>query len=260
MSATINSRECEEIRGMLGAYALGALDPDERNLVSTHLATCPDCRAEAASYALVVEALGSVAPREAPPPSMRASVMASITGQENRQAPEPIQLKAPAKETANLPSIWRNRIVQALSAAAILLLMAAGVLAYLLVQSNNDLDDAKATQAEVTEYLASGAQAVAMTELPASTYPHGQGHGTLLMASGKPAMVVVGDCPPSNDSRVYRVWVALNGERTGVGTLEVGDDWTGWLTIDQDISNYDEIGVTMVQNGSQRDDLLVAQL
>jgi hypothetical protein len=82
------------------------------------------------------------------------------------------------------------------------------------------------------------------------------------MAPGKPTLVVVGGCPPSSESRSYRVWVALNGKRMPVGTLQVGDDWTGWLTVDtpEAITNYDQIGVTMISDSTQRDDLLIAQL
>lgn len=37
---------CEHVRTALGAYALGALDPDEAAVVRRHLETCADCAAE----------------------------------------------------------------------------------------------------------------------------------------------------------------------------------------------------------------------
>jgi anti-sigma factor RsiW len=37
---------CTHLREELGAYVLGALEPDERDAVAAHLAACPDCRAE----------------------------------------------------------------------------------------------------------------------------------------------------------------------------------------------------------------------
>jgi predicted anti-sigma-YlaC factor YlaD len=46
----------------LGAYVLGALDEDEAREVSTHLATCPECRAQAADLTQVRVALGDVPP------------------------------------------------------------------------------------------------------------------------------------------------------------------------------------------------------
>jgi anti-sigma-K factor RskA len=37
---------CEHLREAVGAYALGALDPDEAAAVRRHLETCPECAAE----------------------------------------------------------------------------------------------------------------------------------------------------------------------------------------------------------------------
>ena len=37
---------CEHLRTAVGAYALGALDPDEAAAVRRHLETCPECAAE----------------------------------------------------------------------------------------------------------------------------------------------------------------------------------------------------------------------
>jgi anti-sigma factor RsiW len=262
MSATIDDRQCEEVRGLLGAYALGALEPDERSIVAAHLATCAACRAEAASYALVVDALGVAAPRESPPETLRSRVLASARGQESPVSAATVPLAATSEKVPKPASIWQGRLVKILSAAAILLFIGVGALTYLLAQTVDERDDAEAAQARMAAYLSSGAQTVAMTELPASRYKDEQGHGTVLIGPDKPTMVFVGDCPPSTDSRTYRVWVAVNGQRTGVGTLEVGDDWNGWLTVDtpEAIASYDEIGVTMVTNGEQRDDLFVADV
>lgn len=262
MTAMANGQECEEVRELLGAYALGALDPDEQTTVSSHLAMCPACRAEAASYASVVEALGVAAPREAPPPSLRDSIMASIGGSDVRPTSNTIAFPSGPQQPAKQVGFLRRRAVQVLSAAAILLLIGVGILAYLLSQTIDERDQAQAAQEQIKGYLSSGAQTVAMAELPASTYKSGQGHGTVLTAPGKPTMIVVGGCPPSSDSRTYHVWVAINGQRTPVGTLEVGDDWTGWLMVEtpEAISSYDEIGVTMVTDSDRRDDLLVAQV
>ncbi|MGH3584881.1 MAG: sigma-70 family RNA polymerase sigma factor, partial [Pseudonocardia sp.] len=43
--------------GTLGAYVLGHLDPTERTAVEAHLDCCPDCRAELAEHAPVVDPL-----------------------------------------------------------------------------------------------------------------------------------------------------------------------------------------------------------
>jgi putative zinc finger protein len=61
----------EHDRSQLGAYALGALDPDEVREVDEHLATCAECRAELAELEELKEFLGEVPPEaflDGPPP------------------------------------------------------------------------------------------------------------------------------------------------------------------------------------------------
>jgi hypothetical protein len=53
-----------QLRIALGAYLLGALDPAEHAAVETHLADCPDCRAELASLAGLPGQLARTSPAE----------------------------------------------------------------------------------------------------------------------------------------------------------------------------------------------------
>lgn len=56
----------DRIRGLLGAYALGALDDDERVAVDRHLELCSECRAEVAQLR---EAAASIVEPEEPAPA-----------------------------------------------------------------------------------------------------------------------------------------------------------------------------------------------
>jgi hypothetical protein len=57
--------DCAEARISLGVYMLGAIDPAERALVDSHLATCRDCRDELAGLAGLPALLARVSPAEA---------------------------------------------------------------------------------------------------------------------------------------------------------------------------------------------------
>ena len=48
---TQQTMDCSEARLSLGVYVLGAIDPAERSLVDSHLASCRDCRDELAGLA-----------------------------------------------------------------------------------------------------------------------------------------------------------------------------------------------------------------
>ncbi|HET9080490.1 MAG TPA: zf-HC2 domain-containing protein [Trebonia sp.] len=56
---------CPEARISLGVYVLGAIDPAERTLVDTHLATCRECRDELAGLAGLPALLARVSTEEA---------------------------------------------------------------------------------------------------------------------------------------------------------------------------------------------------
>ncbi|HWT26293.1 MAG TPA: zf-HC2 domain-containing protein, partial [Solirubrobacteraceae bacterium] len=59
---------CTHVRQQLGAYVLGALERDEAALVSSHLASCPDCAAEHRSLAGLPALLDLAAGLEVTPP------------------------------------------------------------------------------------------------------------------------------------------------------------------------------------------------
>jgi anti-sigma factor RsiW len=57
--------DCHEARMSLGVYVLGAIEPAERALVDSHLATCRDCRDELAGLAGLPALLARVSVPEA---------------------------------------------------------------------------------------------------------------------------------------------------------------------------------------------------
>lgn len=74
----------EQLRTSLGSYVLGALGPAERRELDAHLAGCPRCREELASYAAVPGLLSRLGLSEVtggtllPPPSLLPSVLAAV--------------------------------------------------------------------------------------------------------------------------------------------------------------------------------------
>jgi len=99
MTESLSTPEIEEL---IGAYALDAVDPDEREAVERHLAECPRCRTELAGHLEVAALLGNTgapapdgvwtriaASLEEPPPALRLSV--APLDASPRPVPEPDQ-------------------------------------------------------------------------------------------------------------------------------------------------------------------------
>ena len=114
-----------EIHALSGAYAVDALDDIERTQFEQHLAECAECRAEVASFR-ETGALLAETEVEAPPASLRSSVLAGIS--QVRPLPpgtEPAGTTAPAEH-----AVRRRRLPHLLLAAAAVVLLAVGVLAW----------------------------------------------------------------------------------------------------------------------------------
>ena len=84
-----------DIHGLSGAYAVDAVDDDERAAFEAHLAQCAECQAEVASLR---EAAAGLAPlnETAPPASLRSAVLSGITA----VRPLPPLAEAPAAAEA----------------------------------------------------------------------------------------------------------------------------------------------------------------
>lgn len=66
---------------LVDAYALGALEPDEVDVVERHLEGCEDCRALAEDARFRADLLLQAVPSVAPPPSLRTRLMERIAAE-----------------------------------------------------------------------------------------------------------------------------------------------------------------------------------
>ena len=79
----------EEFAAALAGYALDALDATERQALEAHLPTCAQCQAELADLRRVTAAMGGAVTPVAPPPELKAKVIARATAQAQAlQAPQ----------------------------------------------------------------------------------------------------------------------------------------------------------------------------
>jgi len=71
----------DELRESLPAFALGALDADERKMVAAHVETCDACTAELAELERVVVGIGLDGPPVSPPAGLRARVLERVANE-----------------------------------------------------------------------------------------------------------------------------------------------------------------------------------
>jgi anti-sigma-K factor RskA len=177
-----------DIHALSGAYAVDALDDIERAQFERHLAECPECRAEVASFretsALLAEPVA-----EEPPTSLRAGVLAEI----GRVRPLPPE--TPAR------TVVRRRVGRWLAAAAAVVLVAVGVIVWHPWQSH---------QASLADQILNAPDAVRTIE----RVPHG---GTLTLVRspslGRAVMIGHGVADP-HPGTTYELWLQQPGHTT----------------------------------------------
>jgi anti-sigma-K factor RskA len=73
---------CDQFRDLIEAYALGALDPEERAALEAHLATgCADCTKAVEEARWLVSQLAYAAPEAAPSDMLKGRLMQTVRGE-----------------------------------------------------------------------------------------------------------------------------------------------------------------------------------
>lgn len=123
----------QRIEDLLGAYALDAVDDEERRLVEAYLETDPRARAEVQAHREAAAMLSAGSPP--PPPAVWARIVAAI----DVSAPPP----GPRLATV-LPASRRNRWTgPVLAAAAAAAVVVAGAVVVASIRSDDDPGDAR---------------------------------------------------------------------------------------------------------------------
>lgn len=131
-----------DLHVLAGAYAVGALDENERDQFVEHMRSCGQCRVEVREL-LETTALLGVAAAEPAPPGMRAAVLAEVA--RTRQLP-PVVVSLGERRGRGLRRFG-------LTAAACLAVFSIGLGAY-AIQLNDENDDLRAQNERLTQVLA----------------------------------------------------------------------------------------------------------
>lgn len=182
---------------LLGAYALGACTPDERDGLRAHLGTCTACTAELLELGAAREALLTGVPPASAPPELKSRVMSQVRADaqlfaaaRERETAQPAPAPAPARERPRGRG-WLRRPVPlaAALASAALLAVGAGVLGAALVGGDDGAAGTRTVSAKVDDARAPGARA------------------DLVVDDAGDARLVVDGLPSPGRGRVWQVWL-----------------------------------------------------
>lgn len=235
--------DSEHVHTLTGAYAVDALDDEERVRVEAHLASCPSCAGELRGFSETAARLtaGVATP---PPPSLRARVLAEVA--HTRQLPPEV-----SSLRRRGPGLAGGARWLAVAAAALLVLsVALGTTAW--TQYRRAQEAQRAAEA-LSDVLVDPGRTVVDAEF-------GEGRGTVVV-SGARVVLVADDVPTPPGGHGYQLWfIGESGPRPSV-MLQRGGEGRYWVDA-HGLEPGDAVGVTVEPVGGSElpttDPVLVA--
>lgn len=280
--ASFGAAGSPHVDDMAAAYALGALDADERTLVDSHLRGCASCERVVGDAARTVAMLPFLLPRETPPADAKIALFSRVAHAQRAVAASPLPTPgAAALRTPTLPSSAgfhgdtpahaavmptpvsapANRsgwLATALSLPLLVALIATGLWG---VQLRNQLDVRSAQLSEVQAELTNfGSGTTTYPLQPGGAAP--QAEGTIIVGSDQRAGMVKIDVNSNDGPKAFEVWAVQDGRIQRVGEVTVGQDGQGLgkFELDQPYGEYESVHVKAVAsdpNGGIETDTLM---
>lgn len=224
---------------LIGAWALDAVDADDRARVERHLGSCAECAQEAAELREAVARLADVTIAE-PPPRLRDSVLAEVrrTRQEAPVAP-------PGEAPDAAPERRRNRASRSRAHRAHRLRLALGAAALAVVAAFAGVFATWSVMERPQEGQGDGIAAVLEAADAEVSYREAEGGGRVTVISSDAlddAVVVVSDLAEVGTDRSYQVWLVDEAGQVSAGVMAAGDSSDTMLV--EGLGDTQVIGVT----------------
>lgn len=240
------TRQCQFAEeGFAAAYALAALDGDERRAFEEHLAGCAVCAAEADALRATVAQLPLAVGDDDSTPSagLRARILDAVAAENAAGGADP-RPAARRGSAAPTPLFGRWRLPQAYAAAAVLLLaLGLGLLGW----NFNLQREIRQARAERDAALAEGNAARAALEVWTLGATGGQPASgqVLYLPDYQQAILTVSGLPPLQPGQVYQVWLIPEGQAPQGAGILVAPSGEGETAMRRDMTQYRQLAITI---------------
>ncbi|HEY4347301.1 MAG TPA: anti-sigma factor [Gaiellaceae bacterium] len=202
--------DAETLHDLTAAYALDALDPEEREAYEVHLSECGRCRAEVAELSTAAAALAYAVEPGTPPPALRGRI-----------------LDAARAERPNVIPL-RPRWSRPMAAVAAVAACAAVGLAAWNVSLHGRLSNARNSAIE--------------------RVPVGGSPGSFVVSSGHSASLILYRLAAAPAGKTYEAWV-INGKTTSPAGLFHGGATATYFPLTRRVSKGAVVAVTVEPAG-----------
>ena len=204
----------DDLRELLGAYALDALEGSELNEVTEHLTNCAPCRAEVSEHHEVASLLAVSATDDA------VSGAPSEATWERIERNTQISTIIPQERLATLRASRQKSWLRLASVAAVVLLIVAGTLQLRVNRLNNQVDllaqqvAIGSTRHDLNSVLASAHRSVVFLHTSS-----GRVGGSVVIATDGTAYFVNDTLRPLDGAHTYQLWTVSHGQVVSLGVL-----------------------------------------
>jgi anti-sigma-K factor RskA len=243
-------RRDRELHALAGAYALNALDDEERDRFERHLHGCRACADEVRGFTATVTAMGLAAASE-PPPDLKTRVLAAAAT--TRQLPPLAAGRRPARAagepgraSSRRPPLaqrspWIPRLALGAGAAGLAAAVALGVVT---ITTQQRLDTAQSSNAAIAAVLNAPDAQIASAATSAG------GTATVVASVHDGTMVFTSSgLSPLPTEKVYELWFLGPGNARRAGLVPPATAGTTAPVLASGLKPGDKIGVTVEPAG-----------
>lgn len=266
-----NSGE-DHVEDLVPGFVLGALDPNERDLVEFHIRFCPRCAALVDRDLRTVGALALSVPAATPPVDAKIALFSRVAQSDRVRRSADLGKAASTKPVATITQTIPVSVPAALAVAPVAPVVAAqrtgwgrfgafasvpllaallftGFWGYNLNQELKTQGSAmSALEAQVSNFGAGGST---VQLAPGRGMP--QAEGKLVLGADERAGMLQLDLNSDAAAGDYAIWVVQDGNLVPAGQVEVGADGTGMtqFTLAQPFSDYESIQILPVDGSGK---------
>jgi anti-sigma-K factor RskA len=217
-----------DVHELTAAYALDALEPEERERYEAHLARCEPCREELASLGETATALALAVEAPPPPPALRGRILAAAAAERENVVPLPVRRP------------WIVRTAVAAAAVAACAAVGFGVWAFTLQHSLSSERSARSAEAHAIQIY---------TDPASLKRPLKGGAGTLAVDRTGEAVLVVRKLPPAPAGKTYEAWVIPPGSKPIRAGLFKGGGSMTMVPLEKTVPAGSVVAATVERSG-----------
>jgi anti-sigma-K factor RskA len=215
------------IHELSAAYALDALDDEERDAYEDHLATCADCRRDVAAFQETAAAMAYEVESPEPSPALRERVLEGARS----ERPNVVPLRERRR--------WAFPAAVGIAAAAACAALALGLWGASLA---SDLSNERAALDESRQVVS------VLQEPDATRVPLSGADGLLVVDPSGEGWLVVSGLEPAPADRTYEAWVIDDDDPVPAGLFEGGGRNTV-VKLSEDVPEGAVVAVTVERAG-----------